>query len=99
VCDHETSWYEEARAGLQSQRNKQTILTSKCIAQRVAVLSCRVRASRQADPIKVPTVVLITDLEIYKSEGLKRLWSENTTGWMEGRLGGLLTYSMEQSPS
>jgi hypothetical protein len=26
VCDHETSWYEEAiaRAGLQSQRNKQT---------------------------------------------------------------------------
>jgi hypothetical protein len=25
VCDHETSWYEEAiaRAGLQSQRNKQ----------------------------------------------------------------------------
>jgi hypothetical protein len=26
VCDHETSWYEEAivHAGLQSQRNKQT---------------------------------------------------------------------------
>jgi hypothetical protein len=26
VCDHETSWYEEAiaRAGLQNQRNKQT---------------------------------------------------------------------------
>jgi hypothetical protein len=28
VCDHETSWYEEAiaRAGVQSQRNKQTYI-------------------------------------------------------------------------
>jgi hypothetical protein len=28
VCDHETSWYEEAiaRAGLQSQRNKQRLV-------------------------------------------------------------------------